>query len=152
MSTQCRIEHKLNLTKGLYIESTDIRLNNTYKGDMIMIKNKKAQGLSITTIIVAAIAVVVLVVLIAIFTSNIGQSRQIIDSESDADAIRSAIVGGCNIKSDVESVIEGRINAATEESVKITIRGELATKSAACRVLSHEACTSSTNKLKCEWK
>ena len=47
-----------------------------------MIKNKKAQGLSITTIIVAAIAVVVLVVLIAIFTSNIGESRKIIDDES----------------------------------------------------------------------
>lgn len=34
--------------------------------------NKKSQGLSITTIIVAAIALIVLVVLVAIFTGRIG--------------------------------------------------------------------------------
>lgn len=37
-----------------------------------MFNNKKAQDLSITTIIIAAIAVVVLVVIIAIFTGRLG--------------------------------------------------------------------------------
>ncbi len=37
--------------------------------------NKKAQGLSITTIVVAAIAVVVLVVLVLIFTGKMGWFR-----------------------------------------------------------------------------
>lgn len=35
--------------------------------------NKKAQGISINTIIIAAIALIVLVVLITIFTGNMGQ-------------------------------------------------------------------------------
>ncbi len=37
--------------------------------------NKKAQGLSITTIVVAAIAIVVLVVLVLVFTGKIGWFR-----------------------------------------------------------------------------
>ena len=38
----------------------------------IMLKKKDAQGLSITTIIVAVIGLIVLVVLIAVFTGRIG--------------------------------------------------------------------------------
>ena len=39
---------------------------------LIMLKNKKSQGLSINAIIIAVIALVVLVVLVAIFTGRIG--------------------------------------------------------------------------------
>lgn len=45
-----------------------------------MVFGKKAQGLSITTIIVAAIALIVLVVLIAIFTGRIGGFGAGVDS------------------------------------------------------------------------
>ena len=41
---------------------------------------KKAQGLSMTTIIVAALAVIVLIVLIAIFTGRIGNFGEDIDT------------------------------------------------------------------------
>ena len=42
--------------------------------------NNKSQGLSINTIIVAAIALVVLVVMVAIFTGKIGNVNKNIDS------------------------------------------------------------------------
>jgi len=38
-----------------------------------MMHNKKAQGISINTIIIAAIALIVLVVLVAIFTGELGK-------------------------------------------------------------------------------
>jgi len=38
--------------------------------------NKKSQGLSVNTIIIAAIALIVLVVLIAVFTGNLGDWGQ----------------------------------------------------------------------------
>ncbi len=44
-------------------------------------KDKKAQGLSLTTIIVAAIALIVLVVLVMIFTGRIGIFNEEFDSE-----------------------------------------------------------------------
>tara|TARA_Y100000310_G_C20581606_1_gene763287 strand:+ start:58 stop:342 length:285 start_codon:yes stop_codon:yes gene_type:complete len=41
--------------------------------------NKKAQGISINVIIIAAIALAVLVILFAIFTGNIGQNTESIN-------------------------------------------------------------------------
>lgn len=41
-----------------------------------LFQNKKAQGLSLTTIVVAAMALIVLVVLVAIFTGRIGSFGQ----------------------------------------------------------------------------
>lgn len=46
--------------------------------------NKKGQGLSITTIIVAAIALIVLVVLVAIFTGRIGMFSSGVDDASSS--------------------------------------------------------------------
>ncbi len=43
-------------------------------------KNKKAQGLSIHTIIIAILALIVLVVLISIFTGQVGKGKDNINS------------------------------------------------------------------------
>ena len=48
---------------------------------------KKSQGLSITTIIVAAIALIVLVVLVAIFTGRIGGFSKGISSVSTCESL-----------------------------------------------------------------
>ena len=55
---------------------------------------KKAQGLSITTIIVAVIALVVLVVLVAIFTGRIGIFSKGISEVSTCEGLG----GGCQIR------------------------------------------------------
>jgi cell division protein FtsN len=47
------------------------------------ISTKKAQGLSITTVIIAAIAIIVLVVMIMIFTGKIKQSSSQIDQQQE---------------------------------------------------------------------
>ncbi len=57
--------------------------------------NKKAQGLSINTIIIAAIAVVVLVVLIAIFTGRIGMFSTALSGTANAEKSKDAITNDC---------------------------------------------------------
>ena len=50
-------------------------------------KNKKAQGLPMNTIVIAALVLVVMIVLILIFTGNIGGWRQDVeDTETSAMA------------------------------------------------------------------
>ena len=49
--------------------------------------NMKGQGLSITTIVVAAIALLVLVVLVAVFTGQIGKTTQGINSCEGAGGV-----------------------------------------------------------------
>ena len=51
---------------------------------------KKGQGVSITTIIVAAIALIVLVVLIAIFTGRLGGFETGLTSEEQAGRVQAA--------------------------------------------------------------
>ncbi len=55
-----------------------------------MIKNNKAQGISITTIIIALLALIVLVVLVGIFTGKLGNWGQSTDDIGDT----SQYVGG----------------------------------------------------------
>jgi len=45
-----------------------------------MIKTRKAQGLSLTTIIIAILVIIVLVVIVLIFTGKIGFFRESIDN------------------------------------------------------------------------
>jgi hypothetical protein len=48
-----------------------------------MFKKRKAQGLSITTIIVAVIGIIILVVLIVIFTGRLGIFSKGLEEQSD---------------------------------------------------------------------
>jgi len=67
---------------------------------------KKAQGLSITTIIVAAIALIVLVVIIAIFTGRLGVFSGSLGkiSENDCKDIPGARCIGSNEQCKVDEV------------------------------------------------
>jgi len=57
--------------------------------------NKKAQGLSITTIIIAALSVVVLVVLVAIFTGQMGSWIQKLTGGGSGDKATDSISAKC---------------------------------------------------------
>ena len=57
--------------------------------------NKRGQGLSITTIIVAAIALIVLVVLIAIFTGRLGFFSKVL-SEKEQNRCFEDLGGTCD--------------------------------------------------------
>ena len=52
-----------------------------------MLKNKKSQGLSITTIIVAVIALIVLVVIVAILTGKLGSFSKGVEQTGDITRI-----------------------------------------------------------------
>ena len=78
---------------------------------------KKAQGISINTIIIAAIALIVLVVLIAVFTGRIGIWGQQVD---DTTQISCTSVGGEAVDSDDCSLlrkIPGKYNDVGEDKV-----------------------------------
>ncbi len=72
-----------------------------------MFKNEKAQGISITTIIVAAIALVVLVILIAIFTGKMGGFTQQLESCSEKAGECVASVAACKERGQFNSPLTG---------------------------------------------
>jgi len=62
-------------------------------------KNKKAQGLPMNTIVIAALVLVVMIVLILIFTGNIGGWRQDVEeTETSAMARAKCIAQGGTVK------------------------------------------------------
>lgn len=52
-----------------------------------MFKKRNAQGLSITTIIIAVIGLIVVIVLVAIFSGRLGQFGQGLDEASTCDSL-----------------------------------------------------------------
>jgi hypothetical protein len=56
-----------------------------------MFKKRKAQGLSITTIIVAVIGIIILVVLIAIFTGRLGDFSAGVEKASSCETMCQAL-------------------------------------------------------------
>jgi len=80
-----------------------------------MLNNRKAQGLSITTIIVAVIGLIIVIVLIAIFTGRIGGFSVGLDEsktcKSVCDGISKKYEPGANIAAcaakDDERIISG---------------------------------------------
>lgn len=68
-----------------------------------MLKNRKAQGLSVTTIIVAVIGLIVLVVLVALFTSKLGSFSRGLDAVAEISINE---VSGSRISSSTEDKTE----------------------------------------------
>ena len=58
---------------------------------------KKAQGISVNVIIIAAIALIVLVVLVAVFTGNLGDWTKKLTERSENDCVKS-FSGTCKAK------------------------------------------------------
>jgi hypothetical protein len=69
-----------------------------------MMMNKKGQGLSLTTIIVAALALIVLVVLVLIFTGRIALFEQGVSDSGDSELVQMKVsYGQCHPSASAES-------------------------------------------------
>ena len=108
-----------------------------------MLNNKKGQGLSITTIVVAAIAVVVLVVLVAIVTGRLGIFSRTLGSEGDAARRTDSLINNCI----PEDAVYQRITADNFETQMAAKDKELNT----CKVLTKATCDPDDNKKPCQW-
>ena len=103
--------------------------------------SKKGQGVSLTVIIVAAIALVVMIVLIMIFTGRIGIFEKSLGDEADADLKGIAVTyGQCqpSIGSELEfktAYLEmaGTDDAAEKETIKQEAKAALQDESSRCK-------------------
>ena len=78
--------------------------------------NKKGQGLSLTVIIVAALALIVLVVLVAIFVGRIGIFNEGVGDEAQADLARAKIsYGNCHPTASYERGFINSMDAAGDD-------------------------------------
>ena len=83
---------------------------------------KKAQGISINTIIISAIALIVLVVLIAIFTGRIGIWGQQVDDTSQVSCVS---VGGEVVdECDLIKTIPGKYSDVDSDDDEICCKTE----------------------------
>jgi len=92
--------------------------------------DKKGQGLSLTTIIVAAIALIVLVVLVMIFTGRIGVFKTGVEEAGEAELVKMRIsYGDCRPTEGAELSFKKSINEAAseveKETAKNTFRDEI---------------------------
>jgi len=81
--------------------------------------SKKGQGLSLTTIIVAALALIVLVVLVMIFTGRIGVFNEGLSKEGQAEIIKMKIqYGQCRPTATNEVTFDQKLTAAESIETK----------------------------------
>ena len=114
-------------------------------------KNNKGQGLSINTIILAALAVVVLVVLIAIFTGRLGMFSSVLSS-TNAEKTKDSALNSCIPMDKYYQNIEiAQIEYNKDESTRENLDKEIQLKNdelANCKGNNIvNACASS----KCQW-
>lgn len=111
--------------------------------------NKKAQGLSLTTIIVAAIALIVLVVLVAIFAGKMGYFTKGVD-QVDAELTALKITyGDCHPASAKEATFRDAMNKATSEADKDNAISNLKSDITSCKTYIDQSSCEGAN---CAWK
>jgi len=104
--------------------------------------SKKGQGLSLTTIIVAAIALIVLVVLVMIFTGRIGIFSDDLEEISQKELIgMSTKYGNCRPGTASESTfLENIKNAGEDENIKDSYRSEYNRLIGECKAKNEAEC------------
>lgn len=115
-----------------------------------MAYNKKAQSLSLNTIIVAALALIVLVVIVAIFTGRLGLFQKGLGGESkqELSAMR-AFYGQCQPNAAAETTFLTEYSAAE----KIEDQAESSTKKGEAKSKLQQqidVCRSNADKSSCE--
>lgn len=79
--------------------------------------NKKGQDLSISTIIIAALAVVVLVVVIAIFTGRLGVFSSTLGESASAEKTKDSVLNNCiPIDATYKKIDAGANNALNDKN------------------------------------
>ena len=113
-------------------------------------RSKKAQSLSLTTIIVAALALIVLVVLVMIFTGRIGVFKTGVEKAGEAELTALKIsYGDCHPTTAKEASFLDAISKAASEMEKETARSILKADISACKSYIDEATCSGAG---CAWK
>ncbi len=114
------------------------------------ILNKKGQGLSLTTIIVAAIALIVLVVLVMIFTGRIGVFKTGVEKAGEAELIKLRInYGDCHPATAAEATFSSNIGQAVSEADKEAARSVLKGEIDRCKAsVDKDSCEGGG----CSWK
>jgi uncharacterized membrane protein YqiK len=112
--------------------------------------NKKGQGLSLTTIIIAAIALIVLVVLVMIFTGRIGIFKTGVEEAGEAELIKLRIsYGDCHPSTGAEATFSTSIGQAATEEDKEVARSVLKGEIDRCKALiDKDSCEGAG----CSWK
>ncbi len=96
--------------------------------------NKKGQGLSLTTIIVAAIALIVLVVLVMIFTGRIGVFKEGVEEIGQSELVQLQIsYGKCQPTAAAGTTFVSAMNSAESEAAKEDARNILQDEIARCK-------------------
>ena len=99
-----------------------------------MVLNKKGQGLSLTTIIVAALALIVLVVLVMVFTGRIGIFEKGLSKEGKAELIKMKIsYGDCHPSATAEVTFDTTFTQATSEEAKELAKANYKETIATCK-------------------
>ena len=113
--------------------------------------SKKGQGLSLTTIIVAAIALIVLVVLVMIFTGRIGIFSGGVDTAGNAELVTMQIqYGDCRPDASAESTFKTAFGGAESVEVEDQARSDFTEQISRCKGFSTDKaiCESNTG---CKW-
>ena len=94
---------------------------------------KKAQGLSLTTIIVAAVGLIVLVVLVAVFTGRIGVfTRGVSDAAQEELAALQIRYGQCRPSSAMERAFTRALDAGETDTDKDLAINDFETAISSC--------------------
>ena len=106
---------------------------------------KKAQGLSLTTIIVAAVGLIVLVVLVAIFTGQMASFGIGISRAAKAElATMKLDYSTCHPSRGMESIFMSALDDAEDEVSKAEITNKFERAISSCRSQSEDLCESHT--------
>lgn len=111
--------------------------------------NNKGQGLSLTTIIVAAIALIVLVVLVMIFTGRIGVFKTTVEETGEKELVMMRFkYGDCRPGTAAEEEFLNNLKGAGDDSVlKDQYRSQFNQLISDCKEKTKEECT-----VPCIWK
>ncbi len=115
-----------------------------------MVSNK-GQGLSLTTIIVAALALIVLVVLVMVFTGRIGEFDKGLSEEGKVEIVKMRIqYDDCRPSASSESTFDRELSAAENVDAESLAKSNFLDEIDRCGSFSNDkaVCESNNN---CKW-
>ena len=114
-----------------------------------MMRNTKGQGLSLNTVIIAALALIVLVVLILIFTGRISVFQRGVEKEGNTELIKMKILyGDCHPTVAQEELFRSTYAASGSDEVREQAKSSFKQQVDNCKAASNKAnCEASS----CVW-
>jgi hypothetical protein len=114
-----------------------------------MVSNK-GQGLSLTTIIVAALALIVLVVLVMVFTGRIGSFEKGLSEEGKVELVKMRIqYSDCSPTASNELTFDTALSAAENTVAESSAKAEFLTRIDYCKGFSNDKAVCEANG--CKW-